>query len=132
MAPRHARTEPGPQGIRQSGADAFRLTTDYLKQETLGPLKGLGRFVAWGLAGSLAMAVGFLLLLVGVLRLLQTETGSTFGGDLSWVPYFVVSALGLVVAGLAAWRITAGPGRAKLPQVRPATSSSLETPEGSS
>jgi hypothetical protein len=133
MAPRHARTETDPPGVRQSGGDAFRLTVDYLKQETLGPLKGLGRFLAWGLAGSCAMAVGFLLLLVGVLRLLQEETGSALTGDLSWVPYFAVAALGLIVAGTAAWRITAGPGRAKLPRVQPQpTSSSLETPEGNS
>ena len=57
--------------MRKSGEDAFKLTVDYLKQETLEPLKGLGRFLPWGMAGSIAIAIGLLLLLVGVLRLLQ-------------------------------------------------------------
>jgi hypothetical protein len=80
------------RGLRRSGDDAFKLTVDYLKQEALEPLKGLGRFLALGLAGSLAIAVGILLLLVGILRLLQTETGTALTGDWSWVPYFAVSA----------------------------------------
>jgi hypothetical protein len=119
MGPSSSSSDSGLRGVRDAGGDAFQLTIDYLKQETLGPLKGIVRFLAWGLAGSLAIGVGVLLLLVGVLRLLQEETGSLLTGDWSWVPYFVVTALGLMVAGVAAWRITAGPGRRKLPQKGP-------------
>jgi hypothetical protein len=115
MAPLRSNSD-GPKGLRRSGDDAFKLTVDYLKQEALEPLKGLGRFVAWGLAGSLAIAIGILLLLVGILRLLQDETGTTLSGDWSWVPYFAVSLIGLGVAGVAAWRITAGPARRKVPR----------------
>jgi hypothetical protein len=118
MGPSSSSSDSGLRGVRDAGGDAFQLTVDYLKQETLGPLKGIVRFLAWGLAGSLAIGVGVLLLLVGVLRLLQEETGSSLTGDWSWVPYFVVTALGLMVAGVAAWRITAGPGRRKLPQAK--------------
>jgi len=117
MAPLRSSSDGGGRGIRRSGDDAFKLTIDYLKQEALEPLKGLGRFLAWGVAGSLAIAVGILLLLVGVLRLLQAETGTALTGDWSWVPYFSVSLLGLGVAAVAGWRITAGPGqRAKRPR----------------
>ena len=38
-------------------------------------------------------------------------------GDWSWVPYAVVVVLGIGIIGLAAWRITAGPGQEKLPAV---------------
>ncbi|HUC05933.1 MAG TPA: hypothetical protein VL961_11085 [Acidimicrobiales bacterium] len=107
--------DDAPPGLRRSGDDAVRLTIDYVKQETLGPLRGLGRFVLWGLAGSAAIAIGVLLLLVGALRLLQDETGTALQGDWSWVPYLAVSLIGAAVAGVAAWRITAGPGRASLP-----------------
>jgi predicted cobalt transporter CbtA len=79
-----------------------------VKQDTVEPLKGLGRFVLFGVAGSVAIAIGTVLLLVGVLRVLQTET-SAFHGNLSWLPYVIVTALGLAIVGLAAWRIFAGP-----------------------
>jgi len=101
--------------VKQAGEDAFGLTIAYIKQETIGPLKGLGRFLLWGVVGSIAIAVGVLLLLIGVLRLLQEQTGSTFGGHLSWVPYVAVVVAGLLVAGVTAWRIMAGPAERKLP-----------------
>lgn len=113
MAPLRSSSDNGPKGLRRSGDDAFALTVAYLKQETLEPLKGLGRFLIAGLVGSFAIAIGILLLLIGILRLLEDETGSALTGDWSWVPYFVVSVLGLAVAGVAAWRITAGPAQAK-------------------
>jgi len=111
------RSDNGTHGLRHAGDDAFQLTVDYLKQETIEPLKGLGRFLYMGIAGSFCLAFGILLVLLGVLRLLQTETGSALQGDWSWVPYAVVVVLGIAVIGVAAWRITAGPGQQKLPEV---------------
>jgi hypothetical protein len=116
MAPFRTKSSGGKSGLRRAGDDAFKLTVDYLKQEALDPLKGLGRFLLWGVAGSLAIAVGILLLLVGALRLLQTETGTALTGNWSWVPYFSVALVGLGVAGISAWRITAGPGERKMPK----------------
>jgi hypothetical protein len=111
------RSDNGTHGLRHAGDDAFQLTVDYLKQETIDPLKGLGRFLSMGIAGSFFLAGGILLILIGVLRLLQTETGTALTGDWSWVPYAVVVILGIAVIGVAAWRITAGPGQQKLPAV---------------
>jgi hypothetical protein len=110
-------SDNGSHGLRHAGDDAFQLTVDYLKQETVEPLKGLGRFLYMGIAGSFFLAFGILLILLGVLRLLQTETGTALTGDWSWVPYAAVFVLGLLVIGVAVWRITAGPGQAKLPEV---------------
>ena len=109
--------DDGGQGrLAQSGSDTAQLVLDYIKQETLEPLQGVGRFLLFGIAGSAALCVGLVLLLVAVLRLLQTETGTTFAGDLSWVPYVIVAVLGLAVLALAAWRVTAGPAqRRRLP-----------------
>jgi Putative Actinobacterial Holin-X, holin superfamily III len=111
------RSDSESHGLRHAGDDAFQLTVDYLKQETVEPLKGLGRFLYMGIAGSFFLAFGILLILIGVLRLLQTETGAALTGDWSWVPYAVVVVLGIVIIGVAAWRITAGPGQEKLPRV---------------
>jgi len=127
------RSENGSHGLRNAGDDAFQLTVDYLKQETIEPLRGLGRFLYMGIAGSFFAAGGILLVLIGILRLLQTETGTTLTGDLSWVPYAVVIILGLVVIGVAVWRITAGPGRQRLPEAVARREARLhETQEGAS
>ncbi len=80
------------------------LVVAYLKQETVGPLKGLARYLAFGVAGSIFVASGSILILLGVLRTLQSETGSTFTGNLSWVPYLLTAAvaiLSLAVVGVA-------------------------------
>jgi hypothetical protein len=66
-----------------------------------------------------------------VLRLLQTETGSALTGDWSWVPYAVVIILGVIVIGVAVWRITAGPGEARLPAVE-ARRTDIESTGGAS
>ena len=110
-------SDNGSHGLRNAGDDAFQLTVDYLKQEVVEPLRGLGRFLYMGIAGSFFLAFGLLLILLGVLRLLQTETGTALDGDWSWVPYAVVVVLGIAVIGVAALRIQSGPGQRKLPEV---------------
>lgn len=94
--------------VSAAGGDFVQLVVDYAKQETFGPVKGLARFVAFGVSGSIFISVGVVVLLVALLRLLQTETGSTFGGKLSWLPYLITGGAAVLVAGLAGWRITKG------------------------
>jgi hypothetical protein len=43
-----------------------------------------------------------LLLGVGALRALQTETGDTFAGDWSWAPYGI-TFVALLVGGMLTW-----------------------------
>lgn len=129
MAPTRPSSDSSSRGLRRSGDDAVQLTIDYLKQETVTPLKGLGRFLVWGIAGSFALAVGFLLLLVGLLRLLQTETSTALTGNWSWVPYFAVLFVGAGVIGVAAWRITSGPAERKVPRGTAETRPSTPAPE---
>lgn len=79
------------------------LVVAYAKQETLVPIKSLGRFVAWGVAGAVILATGGALLTLTAVRVLQTETGSHLRGDLTWVPYFG----GVLVGGAGAvWAVT--------------------------
>ena len=65
------------------------LVVAYAKQETIEPIKGLGRFIAFGMAGSLLLSVGLVLLVLGLLRALQTETGDVFDGNFTWAPYLI-------------------------------------------
>lgn len=124
--------QDGERGrLRQSGGDAVQMVVDYLKQETVGPLRGLGRFLAYGIAGSLAMCVGLVLLLVALLRLLQGETGGTFDGNLSWLPYLIVTVVAVAIIGLAAWRVASGPATRRLPPTgRPGGPGSPGSPGG--
>ena len=69
--------------------DLVELLKAYAKQETVGPLQRLGRYLGFGLGGSVVIATGCILLLLGLLRVLQTETGSTFTGSWSWAPYAI-------------------------------------------
>ena len=77
------------------------LVVEYAKQETLEPLKGLGRYVAWGIAGALLLGTGVVFLAIGALRALQDETYPHLTGNWSWVPYAIVVFGSFLIAGLA-------------------------------
>ena len=79
------------------------MVVTYVEQQTIAPLKDLGRYVGFGLLGSLLFGFGVVFLALAGLRALQTETGDTFTGDWSWVPYLImifVLALGAVLVWL--------------------------------
>lgn len=101
-----------PKTIPQVATELWELSTAYAKQETIDPLKGLGRFVGWGVGGALMLAVGVVLLMLAGLRALQNETDTMFTGNLSWLPYLITVVVGLVLIALALWRISRrkGPG----------------------
>ncbi len=81
--------------------DLFQMVLAYAKQETIDPVRNLGRFLGFGLAGAFLGSLGAVLLLLGGLRLLQTETGSAFDGNLTWVPYLLVLIVSGAIAGAA-------------------------------
>ena len=76
------------------------LVVAYAKQETIDPLRNLGRFVGFGLGAVTLFCIGTLFLAMSLLRGLQTLTGDVFVGFWSWVPYLIV-ALALVGVGAA-------------------------------
>jgi hypothetical protein len=93
--------------------ELWDLIVRYAKQETLDPLRDLGRYLKWGLAGTVLLAVGVPLLVLGGLRAMQEELGpSHLRGSLSWVPYVPVVLGGALVAGLLARGIMADKRRA--------------------
>jgi hypothetical protein len=98
------------ESVSKPASDVVQLILDYAKQETLGPIRGLGKFVLFGVVGSIALSGGTALLLLALLRALQTETG-TFKGNWSWAPYLMTGVAAAVVAVLSVWRISKGPAR---------------------
>ncbi len=90
---------------RKEGAELFDLLRRYVVQETLTPIRTIGRTLLFGCAAATLLGIGTVLLLLGVLRVLQTETGTAFAGTWSWVPYPVTAILGLVVVGGAGFAL---------------------------
>ncbi len=98
---RASRNEHG--SMRDVGGELVELVVAYAKQETLGPLRSLGRFVLFGLLGSLSTALGGFLLSLAMVRALQSELSGPLGGNLSWVPYLggIVVAVVFVAVAVA-------------------------------
>ena len=97
-----------PKSVTETLQELLDLLKAYAQQETLDPLKALGAYLAWGALGAVMLATGVFFVALSALRALQTETGSTFQGNWSWVPYLIVALGVAAVIGLAAWRITHG------------------------
>jgi hypothetical protein len=95
--------ETQQKSMPEVATEVWGLTKDYARQETVEPLKGVGRYLGFGVAGALLGGIGVILLLLAGLRALQTETGDTLDGNLSWLPYVIVLA---VAALLVAWAVS--------------------------
>jgi len=91
--------------------ELWELLRDYARQETVEPLKGLGRYIGFGLAGAMCLGFGVVLLLLGGLRLAQEEAPDTFDGPASAAPYGIGFVVCLLVMFFAAWRIGREPKR---------------------
>ncbi len=89
------------------------LFVRYFKEQTVQPLKDLGRFVAYGALGSVFIAFGVVVGLLGVLRMIQWLF-PVLDGSLSWIPYLIIVVLAVAVGALVVRRIVAGaPRRSK-------------------
>ncbi len=84
---------------REESSELIDLLRRYVIQETVDPIQQSTRTLLFGSASAICLGIGVVLLLLGVLRILQTETGTIFEGSLSWVPYVITAILGLAVLG---------------------------------
>jgi hypothetical protein len=101
------------ESLRDELSEIGAVAARYVKEETLQPLKDTGRFAMFGALGSIFVGFGVVLLLLAVLRFFQ-EQFAVFRGTLSWIPYFIVAVLALIVIALTAWRVVAGAGPRRL------------------
>ena len=102
--PCETRPVPAPKSPGQILQELWQLLQDYAKQETVDPLRNLGRYLGYGIGGAVLIGTGVFFLALSALRALQTET-DLFADTWSFLPYVIV-ALGLAaVAGLSVWAI---------------------------
>ena len=99
------------QTLAEEAEDIKDVAVRYVREETVDPVKALGRYTAYGCAGSFLVGLGGLLIAVGLLRLLQ----SLMHGTTSWLPYVLITIGGIAVIGLTLLKIGSGPGRRRLP-----------------
>ncbi len=101
MAEPRVTASPESKGVPALASELWQLVVTYLKQETVVPAKALGRYLAMGVAGSLLLSVGVVLLVLAGLRALQTEFGTPFEDEWSWAPYLITLVVSALVAALA-------------------------------
>jgi hypothetical protein len=100
------RSSPSPRDDDPTSiAGVVDLVKTYAMQETLGPMKGAGRWLAMGTAGAAVLGIGLFLVLLGLLRLIQTEWDRLASGSLSWIPYLIVLIVCVLLLLLALSRI---------------------------
>ncbi len=80
---------------KKSTSDVFELLLNYVKRETLKPIKGAGRWIVFGLLAALSLSIGIVLGAIGVLRLAQALL---FSDSTSWSWTNYVIALVVCVA----------------------------------
>lgn len=85
--------------------DVIDLVKTYARQETVGPLKGIGRKIAAGVAGALLIGIGLFFLALGALRFLQSKVSWATSGAFTWAAYLIVLIFCVVVSATALWRI---------------------------
>jgi hypothetical protein len=97
-----------PKSIPEVVQDLWELLKAYAQQETIDPLKGLGRYLGFGLGGAALLSLGVFFLALSALRALQTQTGDVFTGWRSALPYLIVLIVVGALAVVAASRIGKG------------------------
>jgi hypothetical protein len=86
------------------------MVKEYARQETLGPLKGAGRWIGYGIAGAILISSGVGFLVLGVLRMIQAEWPSTFEGRwMSLLPYLFGLVFCIIVSSIAFSRVNKEP-----------------------
>ncbi len=100
-------SDPAPRTTTNNSeiGETIDLVKAYVLQETVGPLRGAGRWLGLGIAGAMALGLGLVFLMLALLRLLQTEAAETFDGNWSWAPYAITLVACVLVGAVAVSRV---------------------------
>jgi hypothetical protein len=85
--------------------ELIEFVRSYVKQETVDPLRGVGRWIAFGAAGALCLGLGLVIVLIGVLRLVEEEWPRTASGSWSWVAYLITMLVAVALLVVTLLRI---------------------------
>lgn len=97
-------SSPPSRNDAASVGEVIEYVKTYARQETVDPLKRAGRYVGFGAVGGLLTGLGVALLVLGLLRLVQSEWGDVAGGRWASVAaYAIAFVAALVLFGFFAW-----------------------------
>jgi len=92
------------------------MVTNYAKQQTVEPLKHLGQWAGFGIAGGVMLIIGAFLGALGILRLFQKmsflteeENGEMVDTTWTFLPYLFTFGILLAIVGLLAVAMTKTP-----------------------
>jgi hypothetical protein len=88
-----------------SVGEVVEFVKEYAIQETVGPLKGAGRWIGFGAGGAALLGHGIMLLMLGLLRLIQSEWEGIAEGGTSWIPYVIVLIVTVLLIVITLMRI---------------------------
>ena len=93
-----------PKSFQDTIRELWELLKGYAQQETVEPLKNLGKRIGFGVAGSFLFSLGWFLVTLGAVRLLQTHSLPLIGDWFmvhNWAVYFVaLFILGIGIANI--------------------------------
>lgn len=98
------------QAFARDVDDVRSTAVRYVKEQTVDPVKALGRYAAFGCLGSILVGIGGILLIVGSLR----GMSHVFHGSLSWLPYLLVTIVASSVVALTIRTVSSGPARRRI------------------
>ena len=97
---------PSSSTARSGGDDtpvteAVAMVKTYVRQNTVDELKPALRFLGYGIPGAVLTAIGGVLVLLGLLRLLEGRDGARFSRGWSFLPYVIVLVVCVAGVGLS-------------------------------
>jgi hypothetical protein len=98
-----------PRNPTGDARELVDLVIAYAKQETVEPLKGLGKNALKGIGGAALLGIGGVFCSVAALRAMQSETDFFERHNLSYLPYFLTVVILLVLSAIG-W-VGLGPGK---------------------
>lgn len=85
---------PASKSVPEIGKELWELLVTYARQETVGPLKTLGYRLKWGFPGALCIALGYFLLTMAIIRVIDVH----LSWGTNWFGYLPAAAfLGVVM-----------------------------------
>jgi hypothetical protein len=96
---------PARKGPTAQATELKDMVVAYARQETVDPLKTLGRYLGFGIGGAILIGTGWVFGLLALLRALQqltffNEPGEIDGGRWGWLAYVITALVGIGVAAV--------------------------------